>query len=338
LGQVDKVTDRFGVSDVVFVGDRGMIAKSGIDGLKDKDLSFITALGAQQVRALARGGNIQMSLFDQTNLCEISHPDYPDERLVVCLNPYVAANRKKNRGELIAATVRELDKVEKVVQTGKLEGKDKIGVRVGKVINRFKMQKHFDLFIEEKEFSFVVNQDRMDSESALDGIYIIRTNVPKEKLSAKRAVFSYKSLCQMEKGFRNLKMSDLKVRPLYHYLEDRVKAHLFLCLLSLYVTWHLKQALAPMTFADDQPSSGVDPVAKKEVSLSAKAKARTKKTSNGYPVLSFRALLKELSTLTRNQITIGDGNKETVEMLTTPTTTQRRAFELIGMPIPPKLS
>ena len=330
-----KVRERFGLREVVMVGDRGMITSARIDALRPLEgMNWITSLRAPAVRALAEAGVLQLSLFDETNLAEIAHPDFPGERLVACRNPALAAERTRKRDELLAATEADLAKIHTAVtrQRRPLRGKDHIALRVGKIINRHKMAKHFDLTITETTFGFARNTAEIAAEAALDGIYVVRTCVTNERLGTRRVVEAYKSLKVVEADFRSLKAIDLDLRPVHHYLEDRVRAHVFICMLAAYVVWHLRRAWAPLCFTDEQPPTRPDPVAPAKSSPAAKAKAARKRTTDNEPAHNLATLLDHLATLTRNTIAFADGVR--IDKLAVPTDLQRRAFELITSPIP----
>src|SRR3990172_7871454 len=280
LEQVTKVRDAFGIQNLVLVGDRGMISQKQIDHLKDLDgVDWISALEAGVIRELLKSGALQMGLFDEKNLFELTHPDFPGERLIACRNPELARMRAAKRQDLLQATTQELDKVKRMAETGRIAGRDKIGVRVGRVINRYKMAKHIALAIDETHFSYQIRQDQVAAEAALDGIYVIRTSLPKERMSAEDAVRSYKSLSDVERAFRCLKSIDLLVRPIRHRLEDRVRAHIFLCMLSYYVEWHMLEAWRALLFADEDQKGKKerDPVAPAKRSKAALAKVATQR-------------------------------------------------------------
>jgi hypothetical protein len=272
-----------------------------------------------------------MSLFDTHDLAEIAHPDYPGERLIACRNPALAELRAHKRQDLLAATETLLDKIVTRVEAGTLTGQDAIGVAVGKVIDKYKMAKHFTLHIGQASFTYQRNQTRINAETALDGVYVIRTNVPTHDLDPADVVIAYKNLAGLERDWRNIKTDDLDLRPIHHYLTGRVEAHLLICMLAQYLTWHLRQAWAPLTYTDEQPPPRTNPVAAAQRSDTATAKARTKTDPQQEPVRSFRGLLDHLATLTRNATVFANRH---LDVLSTPTTTQRRAFELISAPIP----
>jgi DDE family transposase len=325
--QIGKLKERFGLASVVVVSDRGMVTKANIELIKEQGAGFITALKAPQVAKLVKEGALQLSLFDEANLAEISSEDYPGERLVVCRNPLVAAERLRKREELLAATERGLAEIAERAARGTLVGAAQIGLAVGAIANHFKVKKHFALEITDERFAFARKSEQIAAEAALDGIYILRTSVPEQQLSAADVVRSYKQLAQVERGFRTLKGPELETRPVHHRLEDRVRAHVFLCMLAYYLTWHLREAWAPLLFKDEQPTSAADPVAKSTRSPSALRKAQSKLTDAGEQVHSYKSLLTELATLTRNTIRL-PRTTATFEKLAEPTAIQARALEL----------
>jgi len=327
----------FGLEEMVMVGDRGMITSARIDQLRQLGgLGWVSALRAVQITALMAGnGPVQQTLFDQTNLAEISHPDYPGERLIACRNPALAAKRAHKRDQLLAATETDLVKIAAAVQAGRLTQAGPIGVRVGKVVGKYNMAKHFHLTIDDGQFTYTRNQAAIDAEAALDGIYIIRTCVPDTQMDAATVVATYKSLAHVERDFRSLKSIDLDLRPTYHFTDTRVRAHVFLCMLAAHLVWHLRKAWAPLTYTDEHRPDPVNPVAPAKRSRAAQLKASTHTTHAGEPVYSFTGLLNHLATLTRNDIRYGaDPHTPTIPTLATPTTIQRQAFELLGRPIP----
>jgi hypothetical protein len=335
-----QVRDRFGLRDMVMVGDRGMITNARIGQLRELGgLGWVTALRAPDIAALAADdGPLQMSLFDQANLAEISHPDFPGERLVACRNPALATERARKRLALLAATDLELGKIAAAAAAGRLVGAGKIGIRVGKVIGRYKMAKHYILTITEDAFTFTRDQAAIDTEAALDGIYVIRTSVSAEQLNTSAVVRTYKSLALVERDFRSLKSIDLDLRPIHHYTETRVRAHVFICMLAAYLVWHLRQAWQPLTFTDPDRPEPADPVAPARRSAAADRKAATKTTADGLPARSFNDLLDHLATLTRNTMRVADGDHSSeFDLLAVPTATQRRAFELLDAAVPLKL-
>ena len=339
--QVQKLREGFGLSDVVLVGDRGMITSARIrqDLPASSGIQWITALRASQIQKLATAGHLQMSLFDQTDLVEIAHPDFAGERLIACFNPLLAEERARKRPELLAATEKQLEKIAAATRRPKrpLRGKQNIGVRVGKILNRYKMGKHFQLHIEDDSFSYQRKTANIEREQSLDGIYIIRTSVPKEALSSEQVVASYKSLSSVERAFRSLKSVDLHVRPIHHRLADRVRAHILLCMLAYYVEWHMRQRLAPILFdEDDKPQAQAarkSIVAPAQRSPSAELKALTKRTSEGSKVHSFQTLLGDLATIVKNKIQPTDKNIAAFDLLTQPTAIQQRTFDLLGVPL-----
>ncbi len=336
VSAVNITRDRFGLYELVMVGDRGMITQARIKALDELGgPRWITCLRAPQIRTLVQQGALQLGLFDEMNLATITHPDYLGERLIACRNPDLAKQRARTRFELLEATEAELGKIADSVSSKRLLSKDKIGLRVGKVMKRHKMAKHFILTIEDEHFSFNRDERAIESEAALDGIYVIRTSVDEDQMSDADTVEAYKGLSVVERDFRNLKAIDLDLRPIYHYNENRVRAHVFLCMLSAYVTWHLRQAWAPLCFTDDEIPKRDDPVGKALRSENAQRKDATKTTEDGQVLHNFSTLLHHLSTLTRNSIVFTKG--VTIEKLSLPTPTQRRAFELIGVPIPTTL-
>ncbi len=339
---VTVVRDRFGLHELVLVGDRGMITKARIADLQqlnddpdtDDAFGWITALRAPSIARLARAdGPLQLSLFDQQDLAEIAHPDYPGERLVACRNPLLATERARKRADLLAATEKLLDRIAGRVRTGRLAGADDIGVAVGKAINTYKVGKHFEVAITTTSLSYARDQAKIDAEAALDGIYVLRTSVDADHLDAAGVVFGYKNLAHVERDFRSLKADDLDLRPIHHRLEDRVKAHVLICMLACYLVWHLRKAWAPLTFTDEHPPERDNPVAPAQRSTTAEAKASRQHDTSGHPYRSFRGLLEHLATLTRNQVRF-TGTTTDLPMLTEPTDDQRHAFELIGAPIP----
>jgi hypothetical protein len=334
------VKDRFGLDDVVMVGDRGMITSARIDALKHLGgLGWITALRAPQIQTLAADdGPLQLGLFDQTNLAEITHPDYPDERLIACRNPTLATERARKRVELLAATETELDKIVAAVDAGRLTDPAKIGLRVGRVANRYKMAKHFTLDITEASFTYHRLENAIATEAALDGVYVIRTSVTGDALTAPQLVEAYKALSNVEAAFRSLKSVDLELRPIHHRRADRVRAHALVCMLAEYLVWHLRRVWAPLTFTDEQPPTRHDPVAKAQRSQTAATKASRRRIANGDTAHSFATLLTHLATLTRDTISFHDPDGVTIEKLATPTPTQRKAFELIGTAPPLNLT
>jgi hypothetical protein len=338
---VTVVRDEFGLAELVLVGDRGMITKARIDALKQltsdpgtaASYGWITCLRAPSITKLAADdGPLQMSLFDTQDLAEITHPDYPGERLIACRNPVLAAERARKRDDLLAATEKLLDPIAKRVTAGRLGGADQIGVAVGKVINKYKVGKHFDYQITDDSLSYYRKQNQIDTEAALDGLYVIRTSLPADRLDAPAVVTAYKNLAAVERDFRSLKTVDLDLRPIHHHLTDRVKAHVLLCMLACYLTWHLRHILAPLTYTDEHPPDRHNPVTPAERSAHADAKAARHTTTDGLPLHSYQGLLDHLGTLTRNTLRLDNGH--TFNKITTPTKTQQRAFNLLDAPIP----
>jgi hypothetical protein len=324
------------------VGDRGMITSARIAALNTTGggeppggaYSWITALRAPAIRKLmAEDGPLQLSLFDQQNLAEITSPDFPGERLIACRNPALAADRARTRAELLAATEKLLAPVIARVAAGRLHGAGAIGVQVGKVISKYKTSKHFIIEITDTSLAVARNQAQINDEAALDGFYVLRTPVPASQLDAPAVVTAYKNLSRVERDFRSIKADDLDLRPVFHRLEERVKAHVLICMLGCYLTWHLRRAWAPLTFTDEHPPAPVDPVLPASRSAAAQAKASHQHDEYGRPYRSFRGLLAHLATLTRNQVRFA-GTRAVVPMLAEPTSTQRDAFDLIGAPIP----
>jgi transposase len=336
--QADKLRKRFGLNHLVLVGDRGMLTQTQIEKLKEySGLGWISALRSHAIRDLVEGGYLQMSLFDQKDLAEIRSPEFPSERLVACFNPLLAEERGRKRQELLRATEKELGRIAKQVagRTRTPLGKDEIGKKVGKVIGRFKVGKHFVLSIGEGSFSFVRNEAQIQREEALDGIYVIRTSESSERLSAEDTVRSYKNLAQVERAFRSFKGIDLLIRPVWHHTEDHVRAHIFICLLAYYVEWHMRKALSPLLFDDeelDENRKKRDPVKPAQVSESAKKKKTQRLTLEGLAIQSFDTLLKEFGTRCRNRCQIKSAPKgSTFYQVTEMTPLQNRAFQLLGL-------
>jgi len=334
MPEIDRLRHDFGLTRLVMVGDRGMITHQAIKVLRQQEgIGWITALRSGAIRALMEQGQLQLGLFDERNLFELTHPDYPGERLVACRNPQLAALRAHKREDLLQATEKNLDKVRTMVQAGRLRGQDKIGLRVGKVINQYKVAKHFTLEIQEQRFAFERKAHNIAAEAALDGIYIIRTSVPATRMDAADCVRHYKSLAQVERAFRILKSVDLRIRPIHHRLADRVRAHIFVCMLAYYVEWHLREAWRELLFADtDQAAKATrDPVAPARRSAAAKRKASTRTLEDGTSTHSFATLMGELSTIVRNTCRTPHSGPDahTFEVVTTANPKQRRALELI---------
>ena len=332
----DVVREKFGLAKMVMVGDRGMITSARIAALTEleEDYGWITALRAPAIKKLmADDGPLQLSLFDQQDLAEITSPDYPGERLIACRNPVLAADRARTREDLLAATEKLLAPVITRVRSGRLTGAGPIGIEVGKVISRYKTGKHFAVTITDDSLTVARKQDQIDAEAALDGFYVLRTPVPAGELDAAGVVTAYKNLKYVERDFRHIKADDLDLRPVFHRLEERVKAHVLICMLACYLTWHLRRAWAPLTFTDQNPPAPDNPVAPARRSTAAQAKASAQHDPAGQPYHSFRGLLEHLATLTRNQVRF-TGTTATVPMLAEPTSTQQQAFTLIGAAIP----
>jgi Transposase DDE domain len=333
---VETVRDRFGLHQMVMVGDRGMITSARIEALRELGgLGWVTALRAPAVAALAADdGPLQLSLFDQANLAEIAHPDYPGERLIACRNPALADERARKRTALLEATDAELAKIAAAVDAGRLVDPGKIGMRVGRVIGRYKMAKHYLLDIDAGRFAFTRDTAAIATETALDGIYVVRTSVPAAQMTGERVVATYKSLAAVERDFRSLKSIDLDLRPIHHYTETRVRAHVLICTLAAYLVWHLRAAWAPLTFTDEHRPTPADPVAPARRSAAADRKAATKTTTDDLPASSFTSLLDHLATLTRNTVRIAGHAHSDFDLLALPTPVQRRAFELLAVPVP----
>jgi hypothetical protein len=336
---VEVIRTRFGLDRLVLVGDRGMITSARIAMLRELNdtgtgFGWITALRAPAIAKLAAAdGPLQMSLFDQHDLAEIHHPDYPGERLVACRNPALAAERARKRTELLAATEALLAPIAERVAAGRLAGAATIGQAVGKVSGKYKVDKHFRYHITDTSFTYERNHAAITTEAALDGIYVLRTSVDADTLHPAGVVESYKNLANVERDFRSIKTTDLDLRPIHHRLTTRVKAHVLICLLACYLTWHLRKAWAPLTFTDEHPPTRDNPVQPAQRSTTANAKAAHKHDAGGNPLRSFRGLLDHLATLTRNDIRY-HGTNTVVPTLAEPTPDQRRAFDLIGTPIP----
>jgi transposase len=335
MEQVTKVRGDFGIAEMVLVGDRGMISQSHIDNFRDETaIEWITALKSGSIRKLISSESLQLGLFDETSLFEFSHPDYPGERLIACKNHDLAKLRDHKRRSLLDATVEELKKIGKMVESGRLKDKDKIGVRVGKIINKYKMSKHIELNIQDTSICWEIKEGKVREEGALDGIYIIRTSVCADRMNSDEAVRGYKSLSQVERAFCSMKSIDLEVRPIYHRLENRVRAHLFLCMLSYYVKWHMMEAWRPLIFADEEIEAKKrrDPVAPAKRSARALQKVATKRLENGVGVHSFQTLLKGLATIVRNVCRYKRpvNRAPTFTMDTIPSKEQQHAFDLLA--------
>lgn len=336
---VKLVRETFGLRQMVMVGDRGMITNARISALKELPLedgwAWLTCLRAAEIGKLAEAGPLQMSLFDQQDLVEIAHPDYPDERFVACRNPALAEERARKRQDLLAATEQLFAPIVTAVAEGRLSGEGKIGMKIGKVMGKYKMGKHFTITMTDTSLAISRNQTSIDAEAALDGIYIIRTSVTTDKLDAAGVVVAYKNLSHVERDWRSIKIDDLDLRPVHHWLENRVKSHVLICMLAEYLVWHLRRALAPLTYTDEQPPTRDNPVAPAKRSTAATRKASRQHDEHDQPYYSFRGLLTHLATLTRNDIRYGrHDNAPVVPTLAVPTPTQRRVFELLSAPVP----
>jgi transposase len=328
--QLEKLRRRFKLKRIVVVSDRGMVTKANLEAMRQAEgVSWITAPKAPQVKKLVNDGRLQLSLFDQQNLAEIEDEErYPGERLVVCRNPLVAEERSRKREALLEATERALHEIQARVEQGTLAGEAEIGLAVGAVWNRWRVKKHFQLEISDTSLSFRRKQEQIDQEAALDGIYVLRTSVSHSELKSAQVVRSYKQLKEVERAFRSFK-GPLELRPIHHRLEDRVRAHVFLCMLAYHLEWHLRRAWAELTFTDESPTPSPDPVAKASRSPEAERKARTKHTTTGQPCHSFRDLLAELARRTHNTVRI-PGSDAALTQLSEPTPLQARALELIS--------
>ena len=336
--QIDKLRHRFGLHRVVLVGDRGMLTEARIrEDVKPAGLNWISALRSSAIRELVESGAVQMSLFDETDLVEVRCDAYPGERLMVCRNPLLADERARKRKDLLQATERLLEPIAAATTREKrrLAGKDKIGLRVGKSIGKYKMAKHFELDIADHSFGYRRNPSSIAREAALDGLYIVRTSLTAAELDAEGTVRAYKRLSAVERAFRSLKTVDLKVRPIFHHAANRVRAHVFLCMLAYYVEWHMRQRLKPLLFDDDDAAAAEaarpSVVAPAEVSASARNKARRKRTADGLPVHSFRTLLGDLATIAKNRVVARLEGAEPFEVVTRPTALQRKALERLGV-------
>jgi hypothetical protein len=339
---VTVLRDKFGLAQMVMVGDRGMITSARIAALNQREdgtarpdpSGWITALRAPAIKKLmAEGGPLQLSLFDEQDLAEITSPDFPGERLVACRNPHLAADRARKREDLLQATEKLLAPILARVQAGRLAGAGPIGVEVGKVISKYKTGKHFAITITDTRLAIERKQDQIHDEAALDGFYVLRTPLPASQLDAPAVVTACKNLKYVERDFRSIKADDLDLRPVFHRLEERVRAHVLICMLACYLTWHLRKAWAPLTFTDQNPPAPENPVAPARRSAAAQAKASRQRDTAGRPYRSFRGLLEHLATLARNQVRF-TGTAVTVPMLTEPTSAQQEAFDLISTPIP----
>jgi hypothetical protein len=339
--QIAKLKVRFGLAHIVLVGDRGMITQARIrEDVVPANLDWITALRAPDIKALAEDGKLQLTLFDERNMAVITSPDFPGERLIVCRNPELAAARTRKRNDLLEATQRDLAAIKERVERKRtpLHGADKIGIAVGAVLGRHKMAKHFQIEIADDRFAFCRNEAEIAAETARDGIYVIRTNLPADAMADPQVVASYKSLSQVERAFRSIKTVDLEIRPIYHWLEDRVRAHVLLCMLAYHVEWHMRGALAPMLYEDDEKEALLaersSPVTKAPRSDKARAKEATHRTADGLPVHSFQSLIADLGTLCLNTLVTALSPDYQITVATRPTPIQAKAFELLGIPAP----
>ena len=336
LPQVEKIRSEFGIDRLVMAGDRGMISNVQIDAMRKMDgVDWLTALKTGAIAKLADAGHLQLDLFDDRNLISLTHADYPGERLVACRNPALAKLRAEKRKDLIAATERELEKVKAMVVGGRLRGAARIGMRVGRISNKYKVEKHFDIDIKDASLTFRVNAERVAAEAALDGLYVIRTSVAGHDMSAEQAVLNYKRLAEVERAFRTLKGIDLQVRPIRHRLEGRVKAHIFLSMLAYYVQWHMIQAWQSLTFADEAGPDEVrerDPVAPAKRSNAALEKVHTRTLADGTPAMSFTRLLAHLATIVRNTMRPKNARagEATFTLTTRPNPKQQQALDLIA--------
>lgn len=338
--QIKKVRQRFGIERIVFVGDRGMLTSKRIDEeLRDVDgLEWITALRADTIKSLVSKGDLNPSLFDDHDLGEITSDDFPGERLIVCRNPFLADERDRKRNELLDATEKKLQEIVQATRRASrpLKGKDKIGIRVGRTLNRYKVGKHFELEINDDSFTYTRNQEKIAAEAALDGLYVVRTCVDSQTFSSEETVRAYKDLSKVERAFRCLKTVDLKVRPIYHWLDKRIRSHVFLCMLAYYVEWHMRKQLAPILFDDhDRQAAEAEResiVAPAPRSKAAKQKDRAKRTADEQPVHSFRTLLQDIGTLAKNRVRVtGQAETEYFYLLTQPTELQKTAFDLLNV-------
>jgi transposase len=336
LPQVEKVRASFGIDRLVMAGDRGMISDVQIEAMRTLDgVDWITALKSGAIARLADGGALQLDLFDERNLIAFTHADFPGERLVACRNPDLARLRAAKRNDLIAATAAELDKIAAMVTGGRLKGRDRIGVRVGSVVNRYKVAKHFELHIEDASFSYGLKTGKIAAEAALDGLYVVRTSVAASDMSAEAAVLNYKRLAEVERGFRTLKGIDLSVRPIRHRLEDRVRAHILLSMLAYYVEWHMIEAWAPLTFKDEAAPDAArerDPVAPARRSDAALAKVRARRLADGTPAMSFTRLLAHMGSIVRNTVRSASARigEATFTLTTRPSPKQQQALDLLA--------
>jgi hypothetical protein len=336
LPQVEKVRATFGIDRLIMAGDRGMISNVQIDAMRALDgVDWITALKSGAIAKLADGGALQLDLFDERNLIAFTHEDFPGERLIACRNPDLARLRAAKRNDLIAATAAELDKIAAMVTGGRLKGRDRIGVRVGGVVNKYKVAKHFELHIGDAAFSYSLKTGQVAAEAALDGLYVIRTSVADSDMSAEAAVLNYKRLAEIERGFRTLKGIDLSIRPIRHRLEDRVRAHILLSMLAYYVEWHMIEAWASLTFKDEAETDAArerDPVAPARRSDAALAKVRARRLADGTPAMSFTRLMAHMGSIVRNTVRSDSARigEATFTLTTRPTPKQQQALALLA--------
>ncbi|MEX2501549.1 MAG: IS1634 family transposase [Trueperaceae bacterium] len=326
--QVETLRDRFGIQQFVLVGDRGMITSKHIEHLQHLGVDWIAALKSQSLRKLIADEVIQPSLFDDTNLAEVTHDEFPGERRIACHNPVLGRKRAHKRQDLLAATVTDLERVQRSVWNGRLQGREKIGLKVGEKLGRHNMAKHVTVTVSDDDLAFEIDQDSIEREARMDGIYVVRTSVSSERMSSADAVRAYKDLAAVERAFRTMKSVDLQVRPIHHRRTDRVKAHLFLCTLAYYVRWHMERAWAGVTYKDDEPSNDRDPVAPASRSDETTRIVQTGTLPDGEPVHTFKTLLEHLSTITRNTCTHPDSGT-TFPMTTSPNATQQKALDLL---------
>jgi Transposase DDE domain len=342
INAVGKVKDRFNIAQAILVGDRGMLTSARIEALSQKKgMSWISALRAPQIQALVNSGSLQLSMFDQRNLAEITDPRYPGERLVVCMNPLLAEQRARKREDLLQATEAKLKPIIAQVEAGRLKKEGEIALRVGREIGRHKMGKHFTVDIADGRLVITRNQEQIQAEAALDGIYVVRTDVQAETLDSADVVRSYKRLSKVERFFRTIKSFDMQVRPVHHYSENRVRAHVFLCMLAYYVRWHMEQALAELLFKDEEPPVNEDPVLPARRSARAERKAHAHQLADGTEAHSWKTLLRALATLTRNHHEVRPAADSTASpvsftLVADPTPLQTRAFQLLGLPVKPR--
>lgn len=339
VSMLDTIRTRFGLGQLTMVGDRDMFTAARITALREtSDLGWLTCLRAPQIAALVKDdGPLQLPLFDEADLVELSHPEYPGERLIACRNPLLAEERTRKRAELLVATEAALAPIIGAVEEGRLVGADKIGVRLGKVINKYNMAKHFEVTVTDTTLAVTKRQASIDQEAALDGISVLRTTLSDDRLDAPGVVSAYKDLSHVERDFRHITVDDNDPRPIHHRLEAKVRSHVFICMLGAYVAWHLREVLAPLTFSDETPPVRDNPLPPAATSPGGRAKAACKHNANGDDVRGFRELLDHLATLTRNTMKVTTATTSEFEMLATPTPIQHEVFELLGAPVPLRL-